>query len=127
MRSAAAILAVFFVLGGFLPLLAAPPARAASADWTLLVYMDADNNLEDYGIADFLEMAGVGSTSRVNIVAQFDRAAGYNSQNGDWTDTKRFLVQAGVTPPSRAAASGIREAAEADPARHANFSRRGPG
>jgi len=121
MRSAAAILAVFFVLGGFLPLLAAPPARAASADWTLLVYMDADNNLEDYGIADFLEMAGVGSTSRVNIVVQFDRAAGYNSQYGDWTDTKRFLVQAGMTPTSGAALSDLGEVDMADPASLVSF------
>ena len=36
--------------------------------------MDADNNLEDVGVADFLEMASVGSTSLVNIVVQFDRA-----------------------------------------------------
>src|SRR5256712_1765414 len=121
MRSAAAILAVFFVLGGFLPLLAAPPARAASADWTLLVYMDADNNLEDYGIADFLEMAGVGSTSRVNIVVQFDRAAGYNSQYGDWTDTKRFLVQAGMTPTPANALMNLSEVDMADPASLVSF------
>jgi len=67
------------------------------------VYMDADNNLEDVGIADFLEMARVGSTSLVNIVVQFDRAIGYNNSYGDWTTTKRYLVQQGMTPTINAA------------------------
>src|SRR3989449_7455453 len=121
MRSAAAVLAMLFVLGGLLPLLATPPVRAATADWTFLVYMDADNNLEDYGIADFLEMAAVGSTSRVNIVVQFDRAAGYNSQYGDWTDTKRFLVQAGMTPTPANALMNLSEVDMADPASLVSF------
>src|SRR5439155_23066082 len=64
---------------------------------------------------------GVGSTSRVNIVVQFDRAAGYNSQYGDWTDTKRFLVQAGMTPTSGAALSDLGEVDMADPASLVSF------
>jgi hypothetical protein len=116
MRSAAPILALFLLLGGLLPLLAAPPARAAPAEWTFLVYLDADNNLEDVGIDDFLEMASVGSTSLVNIVVQFDRAAGFDSQFGDWTTTKRFLVQQGMTPTPASALSDLGEVGMADPA-----------
>jgi len=115
MRSAASILALFLLLGGLLPLLAAPPARAAPAEWTFLVYLDADNNLEDVGIADFLEMASVGSTSLVNLVVQFDRAAGFDSQYGDWTTAKRFLVTQGMTPTSASALSDIGEVDMADP------------
>ncbi len=44
------------------------------ADWTFMVYLDGDNNLESAAIDDFLEMAHVGSTAEVNIVAQFDRS-----------------------------------------------------
>ncbi len=120
MRSASAILALFLLLGGLLPLLAAPPARAAPAEWTFLVYLDADNNLEDVGIADFLEMASVGSTSLVNIVVQFDRAAGFDSQFGDWTTTKRFLVQQGMTP-TPANGTEIGEVDMADPASLVTF------
>lgn len=68
------------------------PTRAFKAEWTFMVYMAADNNLEPDGIRDFNEMEMIGSNPYLNIVVQFDRAPGYNDSNGDWKDTKRFLV-----------------------------------
>jgi phage tail protein X len=64
----------------------------ATADWTFLVYMSADNDLEEFGIQDFLEMADVGSTGDVNIVVIFDRHPGFDSRFGDWTDTRRGRI-----------------------------------
>ena len=67
--------------------------------WTVMVYMAADNNLETYGVQDMNEMESVGSSSDVNLLVQFDRhptgsdISGYSSTNGDWSDTRRFLVQ----------------------------------
>ena len=116
MRSAAALLALSLVLGGLLLPLLAPPARAAVAEWTFLVYMGADNNLEGPGIDDFLEMASVGSTPLVNIVVQFDRAVGYDVRYNDWTTTKRFLVQAGMTPTPANATMDLGEVDMAAPA-----------
>jgi uncharacterized membrane protein len=43
-----------------------------TAQWTWLVYMAGDNNLEGFGRADVAEMKRVGSTSEVNIIVQFD-------------------------------------------------------
>jgi len=43
------------------------------AKWTVMVYMAGDNNLESAAMVDLKEMARVGSTSDVNIVAQVDR------------------------------------------------------
>ena len=40
--------------------------------WTFLVYLAGDNNLDAFGRQDLLEMKAVGSTDRVDIVAQFD-------------------------------------------------------
>lgn len=68
------------------------------AKWTFMVYLDADNNLEDAGIDDFLEMATVGSNADVNIVVQMDRINGHSSAYGNWTGTRRFLIQKGDTP-----------------------------
>lgn len=68
------------------------------AEWSMLVYMAADNNLEAYGIQDFLEMAEVGSSRDVTIALTFDRAAGYSTDYGNWTTTKRGLVQKGDRP-----------------------------
>src|SRR6476469_9493575 len=50
----------------------ATPKPAASAannsntatDWTVLVYLDGDNNLEADAIVDYAEMASVGSNAR---------------------------------------------------------------
>ena len=67
-------------------------AAGQSVTWTVMVYLDADNNLEEAGIDDFNEMEIVGSTASVNIIVQFDRVDGYTNSNGDWTDTRRFEV-----------------------------------
>jgi hypothetical protein len=41
--------------------------------WTFLVYLAGDNNLESFGQRDLQEMKTVGSTEDFNVVAQFDR------------------------------------------------------
>jgi Clostripain family len=43
-----------------------------AAQWTWLVYMAGDNNLEGAGRDDLAEMKQVGSTAGVNILVQFD-------------------------------------------------------
>ena len=65
----------------------------AVANWTVLAYMSADNDLEPYLIEDLNEMEMVGSTPRVNIVAQLDRHPGYDGSNGDWSGTRRYRVE----------------------------------
>jgi hypothetical protein len=66
--------------------------------WTFMVYLDADNNLESSGIDDFLEMATVGSSHNINIIVQMDRTGGYDNSYGDWTGTRRFIINRGDTP-----------------------------
>ncbi len=75
-----------------------PVAQSAGdkAAWTVLVYLDGDNNLERDAVIDFNEMELVGSTDQVKIVVQFDRIGAValwdDDSNGDWETTKRFLV-----------------------------------
>lgn len=45
------------------------------AQWTWMVYMAGDNNLEDAGRDDLAEMKRVGSTADVNVIVQFDTEA----------------------------------------------------
>jgi Ca2+-binding RTX toxin-like protein len=56
--------------------------------WTVLVYMAADNNLESFGIDDLNEMESVTLPSNANVTVLVDRAGGYDSSNGNWTDTR---------------------------------------
>jgi len=78
----------------------ATPARAAQ--WTVMVYMIGDNNLEEsmvgkYG--QFQQMARVGSDSNINIVVQLDRAKGFVTDPvDDWTTCKRFRITQGMAP-----------------------------
>ena len=69
-----------------------PPSFRAPAKWTYMVYMSADNNLEDEGILNLNQMESVGSGGGLDIVAQFDRSPDYDTTNGNWTDTRRFYV-----------------------------------
>ena len=68
------------------------------ADWTFMVYLDADNTLENASIDVFIKMAGVGSSSQVNIVVQMDRTPGQDDRYGNWTDCKRFYITKSMTP-----------------------------
>src|SRR5262245_47573989 len=46
---------------------------AAAAEWTVLVYTVADNDLEGALLDDLDEMECIGSTPQVNIVMEIDR------------------------------------------------------
>jgi hypothetical protein len=62
--------------------------------WTVMLYQDADDKILEQDIfIDFNEAERVGSTDRVNIVAQLDRYVGGFNGDGNWTDTRRFLLQ----------------------------------
>lgn len=62
--------------------------------WTVMVYIAADNDLEEYAIADMNEMETIGSTSQVTVAVQLDRAPGHDSTNGNWTTTRRYYITA---------------------------------
>jgi YVTN family beta-propeller protein len=87
----------------------------ALANWTVMAYLDGDNNLEAYAIAKFLSMSQTGSTSNVKLVAELDRTSGYDTSYGDWTDTKRFYITSGMTPTSSNAAQDLDEKDMGDP------------
>lgn len=72
--------------------------HAHAAEWTFMVYLDGDNNLEDASVDDFLEMASVGSDENINIIVQFDRIPGYAISYGNWTNCQRFRVTNGMRP-----------------------------
>jgi hypothetical protein len=65
---------------------------SAEANWTFMVYMDGDCDLEESAIDDMNEMEMVGSTGEVNIIVLLDRIPGYDDSNDDWATTKLFEV-----------------------------------
>ncbi len=77
-----------------------PRVAAQTAQWTYMVYLDGDCDLELSAINDFLEMATVGSDANVKILALFDRTPAHDTTYGDWTETRRGIVNFGDTPNS---------------------------
>ena len=92
--------------------------------WTLLFYLDGDNDLERSIIDELNKLEAVGSTNDVSIVAQLDRWDGFyddtthtyvgggnrngnwtptdegygggdDISNGNWTDTRRYFIPEG--------------------------------
>ena len=84
----------------------APTAHAQKpAEWTILVFMNAKNNLEQDGINDFLEMAKIGSQSSVNLVVQLGRPRKkkYSQDYGGWSGVKRYLIKKDAEPTADSA------------------------
>lgn len=72
---------------------ATPTPTPTDTSWNVMVYVAGDNNLESYGIADINEMESVlGLPGNVKISVLFDRAAGYSTASGNWTDTRAGIV-----------------------------------
>ncbi|MBR1537382.1 MAG: hypothetical protein IJ630_10645 [Treponema sp.] len=61
-------------------------------EWTILVYMAADNNLESEAITDFNEMEAADLSEAVTVLVLLDRAEGYDATNDDWSGTRLYKV-----------------------------------
>lgn len=82
--AAALIISVCFAL---------PVSAQTMKEWTFMIFMAADNNLEAATSVDINELEQYGSTDQVNFVAQIDRNGSY-SQNSElkWSGARRFYV-----------------------------------
>jgi hypothetical protein len=63
-------------------------AKVTERQWTVMVYLAGDNNLDSAGVVDLKEMKKVGSTDRINVIAQFDR-------EGRDLSTNRYYIRKG--------------------------------
>lgn len=78
-------------------------ASDSHKEWTVMIYMCADNDLEEMALYDFLEMEQ-GITDDINVIVLMDRARGQTSLYGDFTDTKLYEVK---KSPSKIDYSGL--------------------
>lgn len=68
-------------------------AATAEKEWTFMLFMAADNNLEGATAIDINELEKYGSTDDVNFVAQIDRNGNYaHDSELKWTGAKRFYI-----------------------------------
>lgn len=55
---------------------AAKPKKAVAKEWTVAVFLNADNNLDPFGMEDQKEMSKIGSNDYMNVVTLIDRERG---------------------------------------------------
>lgn len=84
---------------------------ALAADWTILIYMNGKNNLEGDAIANFEDIAAIGSTDKVNILVEIGRPLEHEELAGrlygGWSGVRTFFVKENMKPlPELALPSG---------------------
>ncbi len=93
-----------------------PTFPLASKPWTVMVYLDGDNNLEDYVVKDIeSELSALGSNASVNVVVLADRGPGYDTSRGDWQTTKLYYCQQGMQADAASAVADWGERNMGDP------------
>jgi hypothetical protein len=68
-------------------------ASLGTRSWTLMVYMCGDNDLEAAMLADINEMEAADLSADCAVIVLADRGPGYDSTDGDWTDTRLFKIE----------------------------------
>ena len=63
------------------------------ARWTVLVYMNAANNLQPDSFTNIAQMASVGSDANVNIVVQWKQANCTDCGSPSFVGTNRYLIR----------------------------------
>lgn len=62
-------------------------------EWTIMVYMAGDNDLETFLVNNLKSLEKVGSSPRINILAELDRGASPKSPLTKWKGSRRFEIQ----------------------------------
>jgi hypothetical protein len=71
----------------------APGAATTGQSWLVMLYEDADDKILEQDIyVDLNETEKVGSSDRVQMVAQIDRYSGGFRGDGNWTGTRRYYI-----------------------------------
>lgn len=84
-------------------------------EWTVLVYMNGKNNLEQDALDNFYAMKEVGSTDSVAIVAQLGRPKKhYTTKEGNWSGVYRFNVKTTTRPVPSLAISNVADSGTTD-------------
>ena len=69
----------------------APPGPD-TRPWTFAVFLNGDNDLEDYVLHDLNELELGGASNGAHVVVQADRIEGYDDSDGDWTGARRYTI-----------------------------------
>lgn len=65
-------------------------------EWTILIYMSADNNLEAAAMSDIWEMETSSlDTQKVTVLFLVDRSSAFDTSNGNWSGGRLYELKTG--------------------------------
>jgi len=68
------------------------PSAPEVRPWTVAIFMNGDNDLEEYVVHDLNELEAGDAGANAYVVVQADRIDGYDASDGDWTGARRYAV-----------------------------------
>ncbi|MEH2565026.1 clostripain-related cysteine peptidase [Bradyrhizobium sp. AZCC 2289] len=92
----------------------AEPDRASAREWTVMIYMNGKNNLEQDALNNFHAMASVGGSDKVALAAELGRPSTPKGGDGNWAGVYRFLIDKDMAPQPRAAIEKVPAGAASD-------------
>ena len=94
--------------------------NALAREWTVMVYIGADNSLSGYVNGDVDEMESAGSTDDVAILCQIDGSSSYGGYDdylgNNWSTVRRYEIQSGSPSDNRINHGFIADLGELDSA-----------
>jgi hypothetical protein len=69
-----------------------PPGGRGTITWTVMVFLNAANDLDAFSDLNVNQMESVMANPKVRVVVQWKRIATYAPQ-GSWTGTRRYLIR----------------------------------
>ncbi|QDU95870.1 clostripain-related cysteine peptidase [Lignipirellula cremea] len=70
-----------------------PADEDPDREWTLIIYFDADNNLEKEALKDMEEIEAWLPESGIDVITLIDRSDRYDQSHDDWTEARMFHMQ----------------------------------
>ncbi|MDD2806649.1 MAG: clostripain-related cysteine peptidase [Elusimicrobiales bacterium] len=71
-----------------------PAPAAPLKEWTIMAFLNGNNNLEHHAITKLSDMEDVGSSDRVNIVAELGKTKGSTNDGQQWSGSRRYYLTA---------------------------------
>ena len=95
-------------------------------DWTIMVYLNAKNDLEPQSFMAFEQLAEIGGSANVRILVEYGRPRRHYPQGetpsfGGWSKTIRFAVGESMRPDENEAVEDLGQVNMADPGTLADF------
>lgn len=71
-----------------------PEPTAPLKEWTVMAFLNGNNNLEHHAIDKLSDMESAGSSDRVNIVAELGKTKGSTNDGQQWSGSRRYYLTA---------------------------------